>query len=160
MDDLKRASVSHLLETHASIMDELRRRGVLRSANNPTGDLAEHLFCTAFGWEQAPNAEKGFDASDANSVRYQIKGRRLHKHNKSRQLSAIRDLNGFDVLAAVLFDDNYRVTRAALMPQKVVEQRSTYVPHTNSYKFILGDNMWDDPEVLDVTQKLRAAENS
>lgn len=46
------------------------------------------------------------------------------------------------------------------MPQKVVEQRSTYVPHTNSYKFILGDNMWDDPEVLDVTQKLRAAENS
>ena len=160
MDDLKRASVSHLLEMHTSIMDELRHRGVLRSANNPTGDLAEHLFCTAFGWEQAPNAEKGFDASDVNSVRYQIKGRRLHKHNKSRQLSAIRDPNGFDVLAAVLFDDNYRVTRAALIPQKVVKQRSTYLHYTNSHKFILRDNVWDDPEVLDVTQNLRAAENS
>jgi hypothetical protein len=34
---------------HAEVSDELRRRGVIRSWNNPIGDLAEHLFRRAFG---------------------------------------------------------------------------------------------------------------
>ena len=45
-----------------------------RSANNPTGSLAEFLFCRAFSWQQASNLEKGFDASDGDGKRYQIKG--------------------------------------------------------------------------------------
>jgi hypothetical protein len=35
-----------LLTFHAKIADELRERGITRTANNPTGDLAEHLFRT------------------------------------------------------------------------------------------------------------------
>jgi len=38
-------------------------------------------------------------------MRYQIKGRRIHRRNKWQQLFAIRDLNGFYALAVVLFDD-------------------------------------------------------
>jgi hypothetical protein len=30
---------------HAEVSQELRQRGVIRSSNNPIGDLAEHLFC-------------------------------------------------------------------------------------------------------------------
>ncbi len=131
----------------------------MRSANNPTGDLAEHLFCAAFGWTQAPNSERGFDATGPRGVRYQIKGRRVHRRNPSRQLSAIRDLAGghFDVLAGVIFDDDYRVVRAALIPRGVVKERSTYVAHTNSHKFILRDDVWDVPSVQDVTAKVAAA---
>ncbi|NIJ42358.1 hypothetical protein FHS78_002652 [Parvibaculum indicum] len=69
---------------HAEIMEELRARGILRSANNPTGDLAEHLFCKAFGWQIASNSEKGFDATGEQGRRIQIKGRRLHRHSKTR----------------------------------------------------------------------------
>ena len=110
-------------------MDELRTRDVLRSENNPTGDLAEFLFCKAYGWTQASNSEKGFDATDGAGTRYQIKGRRLNRHrrDKSRQLSAIRDFKGFDFLAAVLFDHDYRVERAALIPRAVVRGLSTRI---------------------------------
>ena len=131
-------------------------RGVLRSENNPTGDLAEHLFCAAYGWKRYPNSEKALDATDKDGKRYQIKGRRLTGRNPSRQLSAIRDLDGFDVLAAVLFDGVYRVVRAALIPVGVVRHRSTYTGHTNSYRFMLRDNVWDAPEVIDATARLRA----
>lgn len=155
-EDFKEKSTADLLKMHASIMEELRNRNVLRSANNPTGDLAEHLFCTAFGWDQASNSVKGLDAMDAAGVRYQIKGRRIHRRNPSRQLSAIRDLEGFDVLAVVLFDDDYNITRAALIPAEAVKSGSTYVPHTNSYKFIARDSIWQMPEVRDVTKQLRA----
>lgn len=143
---------------HTAIMEELRRRNVLRSANNPTGDLAEFLYCAAFGWQQAPNSEKGFDATGIDGTRYQIKGRRLHNRNRSRQLSAIRDLRGFDVLAAVLFDHEYRVHRAALIPATVVRDRSKYINHTNSHKFLLQDDVWDIGEVVDTTERLCAAE--
>ncbi len=159
MIDLKNLSTGSLLSLHAGIMEELRCRDVVRSANNPTGDLAEFLFCRAFSWQQAENSERGFDASDSRCTRYQIKGRRLHRRNKSRQLSAIRDFDGFDTLAAVLFDDEYRVSRAALIPNAVVRERCKFVRHTNSHKFMLTDDVWDDERVTDVTEKLQTAES-
>ncbi|MEX0645392.1 MAG: hypothetical protein WD076_08775, partial [Parvularculaceae bacterium] len=93
-------SLQRLLKLHAELNEELRRRGVARSSNNPVGDLAEFLFCQTFGWTQASNSETGYDASK-EGVRFQIKGRRLHHRNASRQLSAIRNLAAghFDFLA-------------------------------------------------------------
>ena len=41
-------------------MEELRAREVVRSANNPTGDLAEYLFCVAFKWKQEGNFWQDF----------------------------------------------------------------------------------------------------
>lgn len=160
MDNLHTRSIAELLAHHTMIMAELRRRGVLRSANNPTGDLAEYLFCAAFSWAQENNSAKAFDATDGDGTRYQIKGRRIHRRNRSRQLSAIRDLGGFDILAAVLFDDDYRVTQAALIPAAVVRVHSTYVAHTNSHRFLLRDAIWDVPGVTDVTRRLREIEDA
>ncbi len=159
LHDLQNFTVAELLNLHGKVGEELRARGVLRSANNPTGDLAEYLFCAAFEWAQAPNSERGFDATGADGTRYQIKGRRVHRRNPSRQLSAIRDLAGghFDVLAGLIFDDDFRVIRAALIPRGVVEERSTYVSHTNSHKFILREDVWAAPGVRDVTAEVAAA---
>ena len=158
MDVLATKSIADLLALHAAIMEQLRARNVLRSANNPTGDLAEYLFCAAFGWAQEGNSAKAFDATGEDGTRYQIKGRRIHRRNGSRQLSAIRDPNGFDILAAVLFDDDYRVLRAALIPAALVRDRSKFIEHTNSHKFLLRDAIWDATGVIDVTERLRAVE--
>ena len=158
MDSLRDKSVVELLALHVSISEELRTRGVLRSANTPTGDLAEYLFCAAFGWTQENNSTKAFDACDDDGKRYQIKGRRIHGRNKSRQLSAIRTIDGFDTLAAVVFDDHFRVLRAALIPAEIVRNHSKYIPHTNSHKFILRDSVWDIPGVVDGTERLRVIE--
>ena len=114
--DLRDKSTTDLLALYAAIMDELRDRVVLRSANNPTGDLAEWLFCMAFGWALAPKSAKGFDATGDDGTRYQVKGRRLYRPNDSRQVSVIRDFDQFDFLAGVVLDHDYRVLRAALIP--------------------------------------------
>ena len=145
-----------LLRLHVSALGELRRRGVLRTANAPTGDLAEHLFCGAFSWERAANSQKGFDASDGDR-RFQIKGRRMDRPKASRQLSAIRSPEAFDALAAVLFDKDYGVLRAAIIPSAVVQERLTFVQHTNSNRFMLSDSVWEDERVEDATAKLQQA---
>jgi len=156
--DLRTFTPPQLLLLHSKVADELRERGITRSSNNPTGDLAEYLFCKAFGWDQAANSEANVDAVDENGIRYQIKGRRTTRHNKSRQLSAIRDMAGshFDFLAGVLFNEDYTVLRAALIPHAMALAKATYVAHTNSHRFLLRDDIWNAPDVRDVTVELRA----
>ncbi|MGR3291798.1 MAG: hypothetical protein ACU0C9_11480 [Paracoccaceae bacterium] len=155
--DLSKLSAQEILATHVSLMQELHRRGILRSNNNPTGVLVEYLYCVAFDWYQAPNSEKGFDAEGSHGNRYQIMARRLTGSATSGQLSAIRDLDGFSFLAGILFDDQYQVLRAAIVPQRVVRRFSNFVEHTNSYRFILRESVWDEPGVRDVTKHLTDA---
>lgn len=59
-----------LLSLHVGIMEELWQSGIIRTANNPTGDLAEFLFYHAFSLVQTSNSEKGFDAEDGSGNRY------------------------------------------------------------------------------------------
>ena len=160
MRELNDLTPPELLVMHAAISEELRRRGVTRSSNNPAGDLAEHLFCRAFRWKQTSNSMRDADATDAAEVRYQIKGRRLTTHNNSRQLGALRDLPAqkFDVLAAVLFQEDYRVLKAALIPHARVVELAKRVEHTNSWRFLLRDAIWSLADVRDVTEDLRKAE--
>ena len=48
MRELKDLTPPKLLVLHAAVSEELRRRGVTRSSNNPVGDLADYLICRAF----------------------------------------------------------------------------------------------------------------
>jgi hypothetical protein len=147
-----------LLKLHVRVGDALRAKGIIRSANNPTGDLTEYLFRKAFEWNLSGNSNPNVDAIGKDGARYQIKGRRMHPLNTSRQPGAIRDFEGrhFQYLAGVLFAEDYTVFRAAIIPYAVVAERATYVKYINSHKFILNDDVWQAHGVRDVTVELRA----
>jgi hypothetical protein len=158
MPEFKSLSSRDLLDLHSRLTDELRDRGVIRSANNLTGDLAEYLFCKAFGWTLAGNSHPAADATGTDGLLYQIKARRITKRNPSRQAGAMRalDKGGFHMLAGVLFDARFSVIRAAIVPHALVLSNSIYVPHTNSWKFHLRDAVWTWQGVIDATEALRA----
>lgn len=155
--DIKKMTFAELLALHAQIEEELRARDILRSANKPTGDFAEYVFCSAFGWEREPNSKKGYDATDNIGTRYQIKGCRMHRGRKDRQLSVLRDLKSrpFDILAGVLFADDYQVLRAALIPWAVVDERATYSTRQKGHIFHLRDEVWLLDGVRDVADMVR-----
>jgi hypothetical protein len=159
MFELSRLTPIELLRLHADIAEDLRARGITRSSNNPTGDLAEYLFCKAFGWRRSGNSNANVDAIGEDGIRYQIKGRRITRHSRSRQLSAIRDLAGahFDFLAGVLFSEDYSILRAAIIPRAVAEEQASFVERTNSHRFLLRDDVWEASHVRDVTEQLQAA---
>lgn len=160
MTDLIARPAIDLLRLHAEVIEELRSRGIVRTGNNPVGDLAEELFCRAFGWTREGNSARSIDAVAENGARYQIKARRMTARNTSRQLSAIRDLAGahFDFLGGVLFGVDCSIKRAAIIPHEVVARRARYVARTNSSKFILSDDVWKEPGVVDVTCTLQKVE--
>lgn len=155
------ASDRNLMRVYAAVLDELRERNVVRTANAPLGDYAEHLFAKAFGWTLADNSAAGYDASDVALLRFQIKARRLRSDAPGeRQLSVIRNLPGakFDMLAAVLFDKQFNIARAALIPHGVVVGKSKYIAHVNGWRLMLEDAIWREPGVRDVTLALAAAQ--
>lgn len=156
--ELTQLTPLELLRAHGAILDELRRRQIVRSTNSPISDYAEVLFCRAFSWTREGNSASGFDATDATGLRYQIKARRMTETLGSRQLSAIRNLaaNPFDQLAAVLFTSDFSIHRAALIPIAVVATRVRHSSHTNSDIFRLTDDVWGITGVIDVSEQLRA----
>lgn len=161
-DQLATASVRNLLQLHGAILEELRRRKVVRTSNSPVGDYAELLFATAFGWELESSSAAGHDAKDKDGQRYQIKSRRLTKANGSRQLSFLRRLpeRKFDFLAAILFDGACLVQRAIILPHEGLEARCRYSKHANGWLFQLEDSCWDMPGARDVTEEIRAASDA
>ena len=128
-----------LLVLFGDLLDELKRRGIVRSRNNPVADYSEWLVSKAFGLNLQPNSNSGFDAVDSKGIRYQIKGRRLHPANKSRQLGVIRNLEDkkFDFLIAVLFNKDFSVLEAHKIPHRLIDKHSRFSKHQNGHIMIL-----------------------
>ena len=147
-----------LLCLYGSILDELQSRGIVRTSNNPVSDYTEWLVSTRLKLKLAGNSQKGFDASDPISgLKYEIKARRVSPDNPSRQLSAIRDLNGnhFDFLIAVVYDKSFEVVLALKIPHAVVIAKSKWQKATKSYLLMAKDSLKDEPGVEDITLLLR-----
>lgn len=150
--DIETLSNLDLLQLHSSIIEELKRRGVVRTKNNPVGDYTEWLVARGLGLELANNSVAGFDGIDRDGVKIQIKGRRITPDNNSRQLSAIRNLESqdFDQLAAVIFDENYNILDAVIMPHEVIGDYASYRAHTNAHILHLRGAILSDPRVRDI----------
>ena len=140
---LESLSIKQLLQLTGSVIDELRRRGAVRTGNNPLSDYTEFLVAARYGWTLASPSEQGYDLEDTKSGRrYEIKGRRIIK-NGSRQLSAIRgiDARHFDALIAVIFDESFEVVRAMEIPWEIVKEHSRVAKHTNSITLFARDSL-------------------
>lgn len=158
-EELRLQSSGSLLRTFHLILEELRRRQLVRSCNNPVADLSEQIAANALGLRLVGKSNAGHDAVDQAGLRYQVKGRRVTAHNPSRQLSFIRGLEEkpFDFVVGVLFTDDFRVSRACVVPFDVVRQRAAFVPKVNGHRFLLRDDLWSDPTVRDITKEAAAA---
>jgi len=158
--DLASPSNRELLKLYTELMTELRSRGIVRTSNGPGADVAEGLVAKALSLTLNAASTAGYDGIDPNGRKIEVKCRRLTRHNDSRQLSAIRNLESahFDLLAGVLFNEDFSVMKAALIPFQVVKDQSVFVKHTNGWKFVLRDSIWALPGVEDITDQLKAVE--
>lgn len=151
-------TIPELLAAHSAVLDELRKREVIRSKNNPTGDYAEWLVSKKLGLTLETNSAKGFDAKDKHGLRYQIKGRRVTQENKSTQLGVIRNLDSkdFDFLVAVVFDENWQVQTAAKIPHQTVHLLAAFRAHQNGHIMHLRTSIFNNPSVEDISNVLRS----
>ena len=149
-----------LLSMFSEVMQELRQRGAVRTANNPVADYAESLVSRALDLELMPGSHRGCDAKDSSGKRYEIKGRRVTRHNTSTQLGVVRGLDNchFDYLAGVLFDEDFNVSKACLIPHSQVSELARHRKHINGWILFLRPSVWDQPGVVDITRTVQRAQ--
>ncbi|MBX9787937.1 MAG: hypothetical protein K2Y37_03400 [Pirellulales bacterium] len=162
MIDLQALVESELFDLFSKTMAEMQLRRIVRSSNNPVADYAESLVARALGLTLVDPSTKGHDAEDGQGLRYEIKARRVFGRKRSRQVSPIRGLDErhFDYLAGVLFNENFSVARACLIPFAAIGEVSTYRAHVNGNILHLRDLLWNRADVRDITTEVRAAAES
>lgn len=125
-------TVGQLLGTYASILEELRKRGLVRTNNAPVGDLAEHAASIVYGGTLAPNSEKSYDLTALDGRLIQVKVRNIRPETSpSAVFSVIRSF-GFDACIFVLIDSvNHWVQGAYEWTAAEVREFGVHSAHTN-----------------------------
>ncbi|QOD05800.1 hypothetical protein [Pseudarthrobacter sp. BIM B-2242] len=91
-------SVHDLLRVPHEVLEELRRRGIIRG-RNVTGDIGEYLAAAMYNVERAAPGTPGYDVADASGLRIQVKTRAFSTNPSIRRYRGLEG-GGFD---AVLF---------------------------------------------------------
>ena len=152
--DFKRKNTNKLLETYATVMEELKQRGAIRSYNNPVSDYAEFMVSRTLNLELSGGSNKGFDARDRHGIRYQIKARRLDGKS-SRQLGVFRSLdkNPFDVAIVVLFNHEFQPAEVYRIPIAAIKRHGRFSRHVNGWIVQATPPLTTDGRVRNITRR-------
>jgi hypothetical protein len=141
--DPAKRSTRELLADWAAIMRQLRARDVIRTNNNPIGDIAEAIVAAHYDGERGSFSQAGWDVRLADGTKLQVKALRLTGARGRRNLTPIRDTD-YDAVIVVIFNEDFRVSEGLRIPRATVEQLFPHREHVNG-------------RIITVTNKLRAA---
>src|SRR5258705_13893481 len=136
---LKRQSTARLLRDWTAIMRELRRREIIRSENNPTGDLAEGLVAGLYGVELETNSTAGYDLCLSDGTRMQVKAHRRTLRSKPSHYGLIRKLDAdpFADLVAGNFNAEVTVESAFRMALDVIRRLGRFSNQSNARRLAI-----------------------
>jgi len=156
--DLSETATEDLFALYRSTLAELKSRGIVRTENAPAGDYAEYLVSCAYGGELAPNSERSWDVLLPGGGRVQVKARVVSNPVKpsQRQLSPFRSFDFDSAIIVFLSDVDYSIQRAVKVSRDAVESSSSFSSHVNGSILRVSEQFLAGPEVVDVTDQLRA----
>ena len=131
-------------------MRELRRRDVVRTNNNPVGDIAEAIVEAEYpGSTRGSFSQKGWDVQTDAGERIQVKAMRTTETTKRRNLSPIRDAD-YDVVVIVIFDEDFRVSEGMRLSREVVEELFEHKAYVNGRVITVTKTLREHPGVTTV----------
>jgi len=145
-DDPSSRSTRELLADWAAIMRQLRDRGIIRTNNNPIGDIAEAIVAEHYGGERGSFSQAGWDVRLPSGERLQVKALRQTGARGRRNLSPIRDVD-YDAVIVVIFDEDFRVTEGLRIRRATVEELFPHRAHVNGRIITLTQKLRDHPDV-------------
>jgi len=105
--DLTALSNRELLLAWTGSLEELRRRGVVRTYNNPIGDIAEAIVARHYGGVRGSFAQAAWDVAIGEEL-LQVKACRRSTPTTSLGFSPVRHREGYTALVLVVFTAEMR----------------------------------------------------
>lgn len=134
-------------------MRELRARKIIRTNNNPVGDIAEAIVAEHYGGERGTFAQAGWDVKRADGERIQVKAMRQTPGQTRRNVSPIRDRD-YDFVVIVIMDEDFSVTEGLRLSRPLVEELFPHREYVNGRVIAVTNSLRRDPRVehLDLSQ--------
>ncbi|MCE0826586.1 hypothetical protein LVQ78_11150 [Buttiauxella sp. A2-C2_NF] len=150
--DLSQLSTVELMQLNQLTLDELERRDIIRTRNNPISEYTEWLVAEKMKMVLAAPSTKGYDATTTEGQKIQIKSRKNNIKNKSLILGIIRnyDLNQFDELIAVIYNPDFTIRYAISIPRELVNEYGFYNKHQNGHTLRISNLLLNDPRVTNI----------
>jgi hypothetical protein len=142
-------STRELLADFAAIMRALRDRGVVRTNNNPIGDIAEAIVAEHYGGQRGNFSQPGWDVKLPGGERLQVKALRRAGARGRRNLSPIRD-SDYDAVIVVIFDEDFRVVEGLRIERATVEALFEHRAHVNGRIITVNEKLRTHPDVQTV----------
>lgn len=147
--DLTTLSALDLLALNRQTLHELKGRGLIRTFNQPQGDIAERLVADAYDGVLAPPSEKSWDVQ-ADDRRLQVKA-----SVSTPQLSAVRSFEFTHLIVVVLSTDTMAPLEAREWTKDQAISMAKHDAHTNSYRIIA--NRMNLDQGRDITAAVKVA---
>lgn len=147
--DLSKMPTRQLLALWAHALRELRDRDVVRTFNNPIGDIAEALVALHYEGERASFSQASWDVRTPNGNLLQVKALRRTGAKTRRNLSPVRS-DAYDAVIVVIFTEDLRVEQALHIPKTVVNDLFAWRNHVAGRVITVTRALLAHPEVTEV----------
>jgi hypothetical protein len=146
MVDLESLTNRELLEVWTGSLDELRRRNVVRTYNNPIGDIAEAIVARHYGGTRGTFAQAAWDVAVGDEL-LQVKACRRSTPTTTLGFSPVRHREGYTALVLIVFTAGMQIEQAWRIPVAVVNEFAKFNSHVNGSKISLTAAVTGHPEV-------------
>jgi hypothetical protein len=153
--DLSEMPTRQVLALWAQTLRELRDREVVRTFNNPIGDIAEALVALHYSGGRASFSQPSWDVWTASGELLQVKALRRTGAKTRRNLSPIRS-DDYAAVIVVIFTEDLRVEQAIRIPQVVVNELFAWREHVAGRVITVTKKLLGHPEVekIDLSDEL------
>jgi hypothetical protein len=134
----------------------------LRQYRYPVADRAVRLVAQYLSAKPMSLSNKGFDLLMQDGGKVEVKARCISSYDGGRALASdIRCLDEklFDWLAMVIFHSDMTVSRAFLVPHRVVLEKAYFSKHSNAWRFYVQEELLLCLGVKEITRELQALED-
>jgi hypothetical protein len=149
VSELKSLSNRELLDAWTQSLDVLYARGIIRTYNNPIGDIAEEMVARFYGGARGTFAQAAWDVAVDDEL-LQVKACRRATPSTKLGFSPIRHREGYTALILVVFTAHMRVAEAWRIPRETVNELAVFNDHVNGLKLGLTKELKSRPEVQPV----------
>lgn len=157
MDPLENLSDADLLARYVEVLDALESRGLTRGTGMVVGELAEHVAADRLNLVLEPRTTKGYDATDADGKRVQIKARWAPDGRLGRRINWGLDLETrhFDYMLVVVFGRHFDVAYACKI--EFDDFKALAQPMPKGWSIRLTRAIQRDERLVDLTDRFAPA---
>jgi len=126
----------YFIDIYVSSRKGLKQLGILRTERSLQADYAEWLAAQILGLKLEENpVNKGFDATDEDGNRYQIKSRIVSSLSERTSFDMKSGEQEFDYLVGVFFNRKFKVLGIIVAPYEVVKEHGRQTESRFSFRW-------------------------